>query len=342
MERELSIKLMRETFDNNYRLTHYLSRYLTYAPDCVKKEMIEGLTEGTDLSEQEAFAYLLAAVFDLDMENSREDRQFFRRYLAPSVRCLDAARYRNDPYFKTVHFPNTTIGRWDLKTVTYPAYRGFIASDPIMDETYTEIQQLGFFSEDFTFPAVMEDGNEWMTLTPVDLDTCQTAINAAKGRVVTFGLGLGYYAFMVSEKEKVEQITVVERSSDVISLFEQVLLPQFPHKEKVRIVCADAFAYAEGQLPKESFNLAFVDIWRDASDGLEHYLHMKQYEHLCPKTKFLYWIEDTILSRLRAHVFESGYAKTESGEVDPAALRLMLEKPSLRALAKTLTMDEII
>ena len=65
----------------------------------------------------------------------------------------------------------------------------------------TEYATLGFFEEEFFFPAVLEDGNEWVTLTPVDLDTCEEAIRKARGKVITFGLGLGYYAYMCSEKE---------------------------------------------------------------------------------------------------------------------------------------------
>ena len=63
-----------------------------------------------------------------------------------------------------------------------------------------------------------------MTLTPVDLDTSVDAIRAAFGRVVTFGLGLGYYAYMVSEKAEVESITVVEKSEEIIKLFKKHIL----------------------------------------------------------------------------------------------------------------------
>ena len=108
---------------------------------------------------------------------------------------------------------------------------------------------------------------------------------------------------MVSEKSDVESITVVEKSEDVIRLFKEHILPQFPHKDKVRIVNADAFEYAREVCPLESFDLAFVDTWRDASDGAPMYKKMKELEHLSPKTEFLYWIESFLISRLRAERF---------------------------------------
>ena len=142
-----------------------------------------------------------------------------------------------------------------------------------------------------------------MTLTPVDLDTCDDAIEAAHGRVVTFGLGLGYFAYMASEKEDVESVTVVELSHDVIRLFETYILPQMKHRDKIKIVNADAFEYAEHTMPRERFDYAFVDTWRDASDGAPMYRRMRELEKYSPDTRFDYWIENFLVSRLRAEKF---------------------------------------
>ena len=188
-----------------------------------------------------------------------------------------------------------------------------IAADIVFDGL-REIPPLGFFKEDFEFPAVLEDGNEWMTLTPVDLDTSDEAIDRAHGKVVTFGLGLGYYTYMVSCKDNVESITVVEKSEDVIALFKEYILPQFSHPEKVRVVCADAFEYAEHVMPSEHFDVAFVDTWRDASDGAPMYERMKRLEHLSPDTEFLYWIENFLISRLRALKYAEILGRLDGGE----------------------------
>ena len=194
-------------------------------------------------------------------------------------------------------------------------------------DDFREVPPLGFFCEDFEFPAVLEDGNEWMTLTPVDLDTSELAIERAHGKVVTFGLGLGYYAYMVSEKDNVESITVVEKSADVIELFRTYILPQFPHPEKVKIVNEDAFLYAKHTMPGENFDVAFVDTWRDASDGAPMYEKMKALEHLSPRTEFLYWIENFLISRLRAIRFGEMHDAIEEGSDDaPATYEEAVEK----------------
>ena len=301
MDYRENVRLSRlfDRFELNYRLTHLYSQYLSYYPDVITRDIVESLTEDGDLSREEAISALLAELFGLSYENA-EDRALIREYLPRSVKILDPKRYTENPYYKNIKIEDKRIGSWELKRESYKPYRGVIADDMRLLEDNIELATLGFFEEEFFFPAVLEDGNEWMTLTPVDLDTCKEAIEAAHGRVVTFGLGLGYYAYMCSEKPDVESITVVEKSPEVIRLFRQHILPQFAHPEKVVIVNEDAFLYAERIMPKEKFDLAFVDTWRDASDGLPMYEKMKALEHLSPDTQFLYWIEGFILSRKRS------------------------------------------
>jgi len=224
---------------------------------------------------------------------------------------LDKKRYTENPYYKSIKITDIKDGSWEFKNETYPPYRAMICNDMILNSDFSEVAPLGFFSEEFTFPAVLEDGNEWMTLSPVDLDTCDEAIKAACGKVVTFGLGLGYYAFMVSEKAAVTSVTVVEKSENVIKLFKKHILPQFPHKEKIRIVNEDAFLYAEKTMPGESYDHAFVDTWRDSSDGAPMMKKMRALEHFSPKTEFKYWIENHLISRLRAIRFEELMTKIQ-------------------------------
>ena len=73
-----------------------------------------------------------------------------------------------------------------------------------------------------------------------------------------------------------------------------------PNAHKINIVNADAFEYAEKVMPSENFDVAFVDTWRDASDGAPMYERMRKLEKYNENTKFLYWIENFLRSRLRA------------------------------------------
>ena len=307
-------KRLEKIFELNFRLTRLYANYLEHYNEIMNKEMMDTLCSDGTIDECDGFAALLCEIFGLDFDGSPDERVLIRDYVTPSVRVMDAEKYKSNPYYRNIEIPETKMGRWELKKEKYPAYRGVIADDMILGDDFKEIPPLGFFKEEFEFPAVLEDGNEWMTLTPVDLDTSDVAIAAAHGKVVTFGLGLGYYAYMVSEKDEVESITVVEKSPDVIALFKEHILPQFSHPEKVRVIEADAFEYAEKVMPGERYDVAFVDTWRDASDGAPMYVRMKALEHLSPDTKFLYWIENFLISRVRALRYASLRDRIDSGD----------------------------
>ena len=296
---KIKLERLDETVARNCRVTRMYAEYLERYPEVITAEMVDALTEDGVITREDAIVAILSEMFGIDMDNGAEDRRIIMDYLTPSVRMLDSRRYTENPYYKNVKIENVKDGSWELKLESYAPYRAVIAGDMILGDDFTEVPPLGFFADRFDFPAVLEDGNEWMTLTPVDLDTCDEAIAAAHGKVVTFGLGLGYYAYMVARKPDVESITVIEKSRDVIRLFEKYILPYFDNKEKLRIINADAFEYAESVMPDEEYDFAFVDTWRDASDGAPMYEKMRALEHLSPATRFEYWIENFLVSRLR-------------------------------------------
>ena len=307
---KIKFERLAKVFERNFKITRFFAEYLERYPEVITKEMIDTLTEDGTIEKEEAVVALLSEIFALDFENA-EDRVLIRDYLTPAVRLLDAERYKSNPYYKNIKIPSLVDGNWEFRWESYAPYRGVICDDMQISEDYEEIPPLGFFTEEFRFPAVLENGNEWMTLTPVDLDTCEKAIKKARGKVVTFGLGLGYYAYMASEKDEVESVTVVELSSEVITLFKKHLLPQMKNRHKIKIVNADAFEYAEKKMPSEGFDIAFVDTWRDASDGAPMYKKMKALEKLSPNTEFLYWIENFLISRFRAERFAELYSMFE-------------------------------
>ena len=94
------------------------------------------------------------------------------------------------------------------------------------------------------------------------------------------------------------RVTVVERDPDVIALFQEELLPQFPNGEKITVVQDDAFTFAEKRLPDFGADFVFVDLWHDTADGAEMYLRMKKFERRTG-APFAYWIEPSIVALIR-------------------------------------------
>ncbi len=276
---------------NNNDLVQLFSLYLNLMPDAIDNNMVTELAASCNITRAEAYAQYLAAMAGLDAGG--RDRHFFRYWLAPAIHELDPIAYTGDAYFQNIKIPHDVCGKWELKTERLRPLEAFVCNDFVITPDRRMIPQIGFFNEEYPFPAVLEIGREWMTLQPNEMVTTYPAIDAAHGRVLTFGLGLGYFAYHAAEKQNVESVTVVDLSPNVIELFKTHILPQFPNKDKIRLVCEDAFSFADTKMAG-NFDFVFADIWHDAGDGKELYLKMKKYEKKHPDIDFTFWLEDTI------------------------------------------------
>lgn len=296
--------------ENNFSVFSYIASYLNECPCLVTKDIIEDITGGNIHGVERAFASFLANVYS---ENTDEVRYVEKNYLSRGVKRLDPEEYLNNPYLKNIKIPTIKDGNWDFGYQSYAPYEGFIYRDIECLENYIEIPQVGFFAEKFTFPTVFEGGREWMAIKPNEIETMKLPIEKARGSVLIYGLGMGYYAYMVSQKDEVESVCIVERDQSVINLFENHILPQFPNKDKITVIKMDAFEYAEKEMKNGGFDYVFTDLWHDVSDGVDLYVKMKKYEALCPNSHFDYWIERSILSSIRWSVFDGIYEKVKNG-----------------------------
>ena len=338
------MKNLLQTAEYNLRALELFSSYLHICPRFIKPADVQELTDcGVDT--ETAVRLLAAAVCGLNAEENAGDRALEEGYFRRAIHQLDAQACRKDPYYQLIRMPKITRGRWKMGYKTIAAYELFTADDPKTLPDGREIPQIGFFTEDFRAPIVEEDGREWMTVTPSEINTMTADIEAAYGKVAVFGLGLGYYAFMVSQKENVREVKVIERDKEVISLFKEFILPQFPNKQKITIIEADAYAYAEA-MGSERFDCAYVDIWHDVLDGVAMYLRMKRLEHRSPGTKFLYWIEPSMLAWLRGMALmevqegQPGPMLRTIGDYDNAEdLRRKLSDEALRKIAAVIPLE---
>lgn len=280
----------------NSIITQLLSLLLNLAPDAVDAETVMEIADSCNVSTEFAYAQYLAALCGLDTNGKHKD--FFRNYFLPMIHELDPKGFKEDPYYRNIKIPAQKSGKWELKTQTLRTCEAFVCNDYAVFPDGRMVPQIGFFMRPFSYPAILENGREWMTLMPNETVTTLPAVHASKGRVLTYGLGLGYFAYMASEKPEVESVTVVELSEDAISLFETYILPQFAHKEKVTVIQDDAFHFAETRMGKGNYDFVFADFWHDVGDGKELYLKMKEYEKYSLGTRFAYWLEKTILCYL--------------------------------------------
>ena len=215
-----------------------MSEFINETPCAITERLMKEADPSGELPEEILYAAFMAGFCGIS-----EDDTTINGYFQDAVHCLETRKYRDNPYLKNIKFPDTATRHWKFTHYSYRPYEAFICNDIDIDKNLREVPQIGFFRERFAYPAVEQDGREWMAVKPSEIETMRAPIEEATGRVVTFGLGLGYFAYMVSEKPDVTSLDIVERSEEAISLFERHILPQFPNKEKIRIIRSDAFGF---------------------------------------------------------------------------------------------------
>lgn len=304
------LELIRSIQDKNNLVLRQVASYLNNAPCTVTSDLIQEITDGNKDFEEYSYAMFLSNIFT---DDEKLANTLLKEYYLKSVKRLNEKEYIENPYYKNVKIPKKQIGKWDLGNQTYKPFEAFIRDDLII-EGYKEIPCIGYFDKEFTFPTVFENDVEWMAIKPNEIETMKEHIDKAKGNVLVYGLGLGYYPYMISLKDDVTKITIVEREESVINLFKEYVLPQFEYKDKITIVRSDAFEYAEKEAQKHNYTFVFTDLWHDVSDGVNLYVKMKQLEKHLPNAMFSYWIEKSILSTIRYEIFDKLYKNAKAGK----------------------------
>ena len=230
------------------------------------------------------------------------------------TQILKAENYYENPYIKVLKGVAFKEQGWTLKNVKRSAY----TLCPYQEEyafgsNYALKMGIAAFDKDYIYPSISLYDQEWMSLNQHEIRTMETPIALARGKVLTLGLGLGYFAFMASNKEEVKEVHVVEMDLELIKLFDKYLLPLFPHKEKIHIHKADAYHFIN-EIKDGDYNYIFSDLWQDVGDGIVSYLKLKSVFANFKKTTCSYWIEGSILTYLRLLVI--GLMKDQYYQID--------------------------
>ena len=278
----------------NYQITECIQKRLIVPPD--QPELIraaEGISSILGISAEKAMPLIVLAR-RIGIEDER-----LPGFLRKMERCLTIYRAEDlkaNPYFHRIKAPGALEGSFRFQSTEFLSGEMFLDREPV-SEGYARVNTLGIFDGTLHYPGFYEGDRCWMSITPNEIVTMQDPIDRACGKVLTLGLGLGYYAYMTHIKENVESVTIIEREPAVISLFEKTLLPQFDFPDKIRIIRADAFDYME-TLADGEFDYCFADIWQNPLDGMDDYLHVRQLGNRFRRMTCDYWIEESFIGFL--------------------------------------------
>lgn len=219
---------------------------------------------------------------------------YYMQAISKECRVFDAEEFMNNPYFKNIDFHEKHQGDYELLYHEFMPFEVDLYSPPKrLPQLHIDIPRVSCFTHTLKYPAIGQTSikSTWMSVTPNEVYTMADAISNAKGKVLTLGCGMGYFAYMASLKNEVESVTIIEIEQDIIDLFEKHILPQFQHKDKINIIKADAVEYMQ-ELTDGEFDYCFADIWIGIED-IAPYFSIKEIGRKLRKTKIDYWIEES-------------------------------------------------
>ncbi len=238
----------------------------------------------------ETFLVILSFLDDSGIMDEVEDNYIVEIF--QNAKKFGVGEFYDDPYIKNVKFGDVQKGKFLLTTATYEKGELFLYDAPDFSKDII-VPKIGFFTGKVTFPTFYEGVVPWMSVCPSEINSMKVQMEKAHGKVLVLGCGLGYYQYVVSQKENVESVTIVEISEEIAEIFRENILPHFPRKDKVEIVTADAIKYMD-EVRDGDYDFVFADIWEGIIDGAGHYKNIKPHEKRLPNTEFTYWIGEQI------------------------------------------------
>lgn len=237
-----------------------------------------------------------------------------------NARLLKSSMYKDNPYVRDIQVADSSYGKFRLlKQEDVPGECHFLRAG-VTDSVGMNCPSVFFWVDSYTYPILLQDSVSWMSITPNEICTMKDSISKAQGNVLVLGMGLGYYPYMVSLKDTVTSVTVVELEHDVIELFKRDLLPQFKYANKIRVVEDDAFHYLKSA-DLSKFDYCFSDIIKGVEDFATH---KRMYQALQSKDLVSYcWLEDAITAEVANVLMWVGFRKL-LGETPPSICDFMI------------------
>lgn len=149
--------------------------------------------------------------------------------------------------------------------------------------------------DDTPLPRLCIDGQLWMSLTPMEIQSAALAIHRSKGHVLCGGLGLGYFALRAAAKPEVTMVTVFENEPLVVEWFLRMFKGR-PELAKIKMVEGDMHKTCKGY----EADFAYVDIYPDLlCDGT--FKDVRYYRKHNKIKRYMFWGYERVVLGLMAN-----------------------------------------
>jgi hypothetical protein len=198
------------------------------------------------------------------------------------------------------HYRAGVWGEWSLRVAFLAAGRGY------WGQTYATLGSA-------VLSGPVRDGDAtWMSIVPMEIESQEIGIAAARGHTVVLGLGMGWATANVALSPGVDRVTVVERDADVIALIaEQGVFDQLPSgaRDKITIVQADAFDWR----PDAAVDSLQADIWAKIVEPGK-WSDVRRLQANIGATSLYFWGQEMELFRLACR--EAGGVPTDLSDTE--------------------------
>ena len=233
-------------------------------------------------------------------------------YVIPTIEPVFSTDFMQNPYLKNISLPHITMENLRLEEAYYQKHEFVMLNEPTQFQDLRHHLHIGVFDGPARTYVLKNNDFVWMSICPMEINTMAKSINEASGSVLVLGGGLAYYSYMVSIKESVTDVTIIEKDPKIYEVIKEYILPQFPNK-KCSILLDDATDFIE-RTDLSCYNTVFFDIWEDNLTGADYYKDYVKCELQYPDTKFQYWLEDSILDTFVVNISEYFNAKLGTEE----------------------------
>lgn len=280
-----------ETKDLNILIANI---YNTYFEECRKN-----IDEFSIIKHKETdnpIYYALLEALEIDSSDF-EFEQLSKQYHLSEIIKLDYIEYLNNSFIKDIRIENKEFAKYSLKKNYYSPYECFLYSEIKVKDSafYKEINNLGYFDKQIEYYELLKGDTIISEINPFEINITNNFLADAKGKVLVYGLGLGYFPYMASLKKEVSSIDVYEKDSMIIEIFNTLSI-----KDKIKVFNIDLFKNFEKI--SNDYDYIYFDFNDISASTLIKYIFAKKYETNFANTKFLYKNEVTLLALLRRYV----------------------------------------
>jgi hypothetical protein len=170
---------------------------------------------------------------------------------------------RVETYAGLLNIPEAKVGEFEIRHMVEPAGK-------LMPCTSFRTSMYGghkaksvVYDHPTTWHELLEDGGRWTSDLPIEQYQQRQSLRGFRGKVLVGGLGLGVVVQMLKRLRSVTEITVIEKSKEVLEL-----VAPYVSDKRVSFHHCDLHEFlSQCATVERTFHHAFFDIWTSDGEG---------------------------------------------------------------------------